>query len=131
MVGLLRLTRAALLTQGAYYVLVGLWPLVSIRTFQIVTGPKIDLWLVRTVAVLTLVIGAAVLLAWRRNRLLPETAVVAIGAALGFAVIDVVYSLGGRISPVYLLDAVAELALAAVLAAAAWQLGREPRASSA
>ena len=125
-----RLARAALLAQGGYYVLAGLWALVSIRTFQIVTGPKIDLWLVRTVAVLTLVIGAAVLLAWRRNRLLPETAVVAIGAALGYAVIDVVYALGGRISPVYLLDAVLELAFAGVLGAAAWRMGRERRASS-
>jgi flagellar biosynthesis protein FliR len=50
---------------------------------------------------------------------------VAIGAALGFAVIDAVYALGGRISPIYLADAVAELALAAVLGAAAWKLGRE------
>jgi hypothetical protein len=30
----------------------GLWPLVSIGTFQQVTGPKTDLWLVKTVGVL-------------------------------------------------------------------------------
>jgi len=30
------------LIQGVYYLLTGLWPLVSIETFQMVTGPKTD-----------------------------------------------------------------------------------------
>jgi hypothetical protein len=38
--------------QGVYYLLTGVWPLPSIGSFQRVTGPKTDLWLVRTVGVL-------------------------------------------------------------------------------
>jgi hypothetical protein len=34
--------------QGIYYLLTGLWPLVSIGTFQMVTGEKTDVWLVHT-----------------------------------------------------------------------------------
>ncbi len=35
--------------QAVYYVLTGVWPLVSMKTFLKVTGPKTDLWLVRTI----------------------------------------------------------------------------------
>jgi hypothetical protein len=47
--------------QGAYYLATGIWPLVSVETFQWVTGPKTDHlpsgyeadhWLVMTVGVL-------------------------------------------------------------------------------
>jgi hypothetical protein len=40
-----------LLAQGIFYLLTGIWPLVSTNTFQKVTGPKQDLWLVRTAGV--------------------------------------------------------------------------------
>ena len=45
------------LAQGLFYFLTGVWALVSIDTFQKVTGPKTDLWLVKTVGVLFRVIG--------------------------------------------------------------------------
>ena len=35
--------------KGWYFLVTGLGPLVSIGTFQRVTGPKVDLWLVNTV----------------------------------------------------------------------------------
>ena len=34
--------------QGAYYALTALWALVHVRSFQAITGPKTDLWLVKT-----------------------------------------------------------------------------------
>src|SRR5437879_6174180 len=34
------------LAQGLYFLLTGLWQLLSISSFQAVTGPKHDLWLV-------------------------------------------------------------------------------------
>lgn len=43
--------------QGIYFLLTGLWPLVSIESFQWVTGPKTDLWLVYCVGCLVAVIG--------------------------------------------------------------------------
>ena len=97
-----------------YYVITGLWPLVSIGTFQKVTGPKTDLWLVKTAGVLITVIGVVMGMAARRPSAKPqrEIAPLAVGSALGLAGIDVVYVAQGRIRPVYLLDALAEVLLA-------------------
>jgi hypothetical protein len=50
------LRRAATL-QAAYFLVTGLWPIVSRPTFEAVTGPKTDYWLVRTVGALASVIG--------------------------------------------------------------------------
>jgi hypothetical protein len=111
------LSRLAL-GQGIYYLVTGIWALVSIRTFEAVTGPKTDRWLVKTVGVLVSVIGGVLILAGWRRRVEPEPAVLAAGSALGLAAIDTVYAARGRISKVYLLDAVSELALVA-----AWALG--------
>ena len=97
--------------QAAYYVLTGVWALVSIGTFQKVTGPKTDLWLVKTVGVLVAVVGAVLDMAARRKGITPEIALLAVGSAAGLTAIDVVYVAKGRISPVYLLDAAAELGL--------------------
>jgi hypothetical protein len=44
--------------QGWFYLLTGLWAILDIDSFQRVTGPKVDLWLVKTVGVLVIVIGA-------------------------------------------------------------------------
>lgn len=98
--------------QGIFYALTGVWPLVSMGTFLAVTGPKTDLWLVRTVGILIAVIGVTLLLAARRRRIGPELVVLAAGSAAGLAGIDLVYALGNRISDIYLLDAVVEIALA-------------------
>ncbi len=99
------------LAQGIFYVVSGVWPLLDIVSFQLVTGPKTELWLVRTVGVLVTVIGAVLLLAWRSGRITPEVMLLAGGSALGLASIDLLYALSGTISAVYLADAVAELAL--------------------
>ncbi|HXK32386.1 MAG TPA: hypothetical protein VNM91_00045 [Dehalococcoidia bacterium] len=75
------------------------------------TGPKTDFWLVRTVGMLIAVIGAVVARAGMRRRVEPETVALAAGSAAGLAAIDVVYAARGRISKVYLLDALAEIAI--------------------
>lgn len=97
--------------QGVFYVLTGLWPLVSLETFLAVTGPKVDLWLVKTVGLLIAVIGATLLLGIRRRRIGPELVFLAAGSAAGLAGVDLVYALGDRIWDVYLLDAVVEIVL--------------------
>jgi hypothetical protein len=101
-------TRLARL-QGAYFFLTGVWPLLSMRTFEAVTGPKADRWLVKTVGVLVAVIGGSLALGGRRPA--PPIALLAVGSAAGLGAVDVNYSVRGRISPVYLLDAVLEVAL--------------------
>ena len=105
------LLRTAVLTQGVYYVTTGMWPLVNMRSFERVTGPKIDKWLVKTVGVLVTTIGGALLVAASRRRISPEARVLAAGSAIGLAAIDVYYVAKRRIAPIDLLDALTELAL--------------------
>src|SRR5436853_7459331 len=63
--------------QGVFYVLTGVWPLLDIGSFQAVTGPKVELWLVRTVGMLVIVIGGVLVMAARRNNLGSEITVLA------------------------------------------------------
>lgn len=107
--------------QGVAYLITGIWPIVHRRSFEAMTGPKTDYWLVRTVGALVSVVGAVLLLGSRRSRWLPEFTLLAVGSALSLALVDIVGVAVRRISPVYLLDAVGELALVA-----AW-VGAEQR----
>ena len=102
------------LMQGAYYAATGVWPLVSIRSFEAVTGPKKDRWLVKTVGVLVSVIGAVLLIAGLRRHVSLEIVVLAVGSAAGLMAIDVWYVARRVIGPIYLLDAVAEIVLVAL-----------------
>jgi hypothetical protein len=117
-----RLFNLLLWLQGAYYLVTGVWPLVSIRTFKMVTGERgkgdnyvtgldADHWLVMTAGVLITSIGLALLMAaWRKTHV-PEMALLAIGAAVGLTAIDVIYTSRGVIPPIYLLDAALEVPL--------------------
>ncbi|HEX6964461.1 MAG TPA: hypothetical protein VF166_01605 [Gemmatimonadaceae bacterium] len=120
-----RRSRIALLAQGIYYLATGLWSLVDIESFERITGPKMDRWLVKTVGTLLVIDGAVMTLAVRRERVTPEVALLGLGTALGVAAIDVVYALRGRISPVYLLDAAAEIVLASGVGTAAREVSQE------
>jgi hypothetical protein len=111
-----RWRRRLLALQAAYYGVTGLWPVVHLPSFEAVTGPKVDEWLVHTVGLLAVAIGAALAVAAARDRArAPETVVLAVGSALAFAGIDLWYGLGGRIPPVYLADAAVELGFVAGL----------------
>ena len=101
------------IVQGLYFAFTGLWSILDLFTFQLVTGPKVDLWLVKTVGVLVTMIGAALFLAGMRQRLTFEIALLAVGSSFGLAIIDVFYVSLGRISAIYLLDAALELAFVA------------------
>lgn len=112
------LRRYLALGHGLYYLITGLWPLVDIRSFLAVTGPKVDLWLVKTVGVLLSIVGAVVAAAGVRRRIAPEVAALAAASAVGLAGIDLVYALRGRISRIYLAEAAVELGLVVAWAAA-------------
>ena len=98
--------------QGTYYVATGIWPIVHLRSFELVTGPKPEGWLVKTVGALVAVVGVVLL---RSSGKPPreETVLLGAGSAAVFATVDTWYSLRGRIRPVYLLEAIPELFLLA------------------
>lgn len=97
--------------QGLYYFISGVWPLLSITTFQIVTGPKVDIWLVKTVGSLLMVTGLVLVIVAIRRRVSLEIVVLAIGNAFALTVIELIYWSNGTISAIYLLDAVVEVLL--------------------
>ncbi len=98
--------------QGLFYFATGIWPLVARRSFQWVTGPKTDFWLAQTVGSLLALTGLVLLVAARRRSVSTELAVFASGQALILALIDLIMAGRGKISNIYLADAVVELALA-------------------
>jgi len=102
--------------QSLVYLTTGIWPLLHIRSFEAVTGPKADRWLVKTVGLLVATTGLALARAAGRRRFAPELVLVAAGNAAALAAIDVVYVARRRIRPIYLLDAAAEVALLAAWA---------------
>jgi hypothetical protein len=101
-----KVLRILIICEGVYYAVTGIWPLVSMSTFERVTGSKTDDWLVQTVGSLALLIGCSLLFGLRRSAVSAETRFLAIGGAVVFALVDVVFTLGGRISKIYLADAV-------------------------
>jgi hypothetical protein len=116
--------------QGIYFALTGLWPLISIETFQMVTGRKTDHlvtgdeadhWLVNTVGALVIA-NAVVFLAaaWSRRRTI-DVAILGISVAMALTVIDLVYVVRGTISPMYLVDAAAEAVLIALWVTVLWR----------
>lgn len=99
------------LLQGIYYAATGVWPMLSIDTFQMVTGPKTDLWLVQTVGALIAVVGLVLLVAaWRRSAT-AEVVLLALASAVALGAVDVVFVVRQVIAPIYLPDAVAEALL--------------------
>jgi hypothetical protein len=98
--------------QGWFYVITGLWPLLSGGSFQAVTGFKADFWLARTVGLLLAVSGGAMILAARNGRITSEIILLGAGQAAALAVTDAYCVALPRTTPVYWLDAVVEAGLA-------------------
>jgi hypothetical protein len=99
--------------QAVYYIPFSIWGLVHIRSFMWVTGRKEDVWLVKTVCLLLITVGAVVGEAGRKDRITPEIEALGIGSAASLTAIDVYYVAKGRIRWVYLLDAIGNLGLIA------------------
>lgn len=94
---------------GLFNVAGGLWPLLHMGSFEAVSGPKADRWLVRTVSLMMVANGLVQLNASRSPDGVGEARRVGVATAVPLAAIDLVYAPKGRISKVYLLDAVAEI----------------------
>ena len=108
------MTRLVAAVHGAYYIATGIWPLMNMHSFEFVSGPKTDDWLVRTVAVLVLVVGLVLLSAAIKRDIGVPVRLLALGSAGGLAFIAFFYAMRGIIWPVYLLDGIGELGLIAL-----------------
>jgi energy-converting hydrogenase Eha subunit E len=108
-----RLDYIVALVQGLYFLISGIWPVLSIKTFQIVTGPKTDLWLVKTVGLILAVIGAVLIFAQVNGEINTSIIFLAIGSALSLVIVELIYVAKRVISPIYLLDAFVEVLLIA------------------
>ena len=110
-------TRVILAVMGVFYLGTGLWPNFHYRSFIAVTGPKVDVWLVKTVGLLVTCSGAVFLMPWLRGvDAPPEVVVLACTNAAFLAGMDIFYVSRGTIRKIYLADAVVEVGfLAAVL----------------
>ena len=100
------------LLQGIYYFITGIWPLLHIESFIWISGPKYDIWLVKTVGIVLAVIGISLASAALKKRVTPEITLLALGSAAGLAWVDIYYAaVIDRIYDIYLLDALAEIIL--------------------
>jgi hypothetical protein len=108
--------RLAPAIQGSVYVVSGLWPVVHLRSFEKVTGPKTDGWLVKTVGGLLAVVGASLIVGGVMRRPSRALRLLGIGTASVLGIDDVVYAGRGRISKIYFADAALQGALGALWA---------------
>ena len=99
------------LVQGIYFFVTGVWPLLSMKTFLMATGPKTDLWLVKTVGVILAVIGLVLIVAQVKEEINTSIVILAIASALSLAIVEFVYVAKRVISLIYLGDAFVELLL--------------------
>lgn len=91
--------------------LTGIWPLVSIDTFMLVTGPKTDVWLVKTVGVLLIPIALTMIASLKSEGSRSPLFLLGTTTALAFMTIDIYYALHNVISDIYLADAAIQLIL--------------------
>lgn len=94
--------------QGVFFLATGLWPVVHLRSFEAVAGPKRDKWLVQTMGLLIACVGGTLLVA-ARSRFPKHLATLGMSTSATLAAVDIVYTVKRRIPKACLLDAVVEL----------------------
>jgi hypothetical protein len=100
---------AIFFVQAIFFLATGVWPLVHIKSFMKVTGPKHDLWLVKTVGVLVTAVAIGLFVSFYLEGISRGVAVIGMLSSLFLMGIDVFYTSIGRISRVYLIDAMVEI----------------------
>ncbi len=104
----MKLLEILIASQSLYIALTAIWPIIHMRSFVAVTGPKTDLWLVKTVGALLIPIAICLGAHLFRDDKLPAL-ILGAGTAVAFICIDTIYATKGVISKIYLLDAAVEL----------------------
>lgn len=110
------------LAQGVYFAATGIWPILHLRSFETVTGPKVDGWLVKTFGALVGVVGGALVIGAFESPRSRTLRTLGIGSAAALALADAIYAGKGRIARIYLADALVEAAIVG-----AWLLKKRRR----
>jgi hypothetical protein len=101
---------------GIYYAVTGIWPLFHLRSFEMVTGPKVDKWLVKVVGLLAFSSGLVFLYSALMREVIPiEVILLAALNILSFMLMDIWYVFRKIISPVYLADALVQAIFLAII----------------
>jgi hypothetical protein len=98
-----------LTVQTTYSLVTALWGLVDIESFMKVTGPKTDIWLVKTVSALLVCTSFFFISVVLRREFSFSVFLLAYMQAFALAVIDFYYALNGTISIVYIADGILEI----------------------
>jgi hypothetical protein len=96
-------------SHASYIFITAVWPLIDIESFMAVTGPKTDIWLVKTVGALLIPVALTMAAHTMIDSDKRPLATLAGCTAVAFISIDVYYALNDTISDVYLADAAIEL----------------------
>jgi len=107
--------------QGFYFTLTGVWPFIHLKSFLWVTGPKHDIWLLKTVAALITIMGITFLVAGFRREFNGALLTLALGGAISLMEVDIYYATQDVIWDVYLLDATAEAGIIAAWLFCLWR----------
>jgi hypothetical protein len=101
--------KALLWIRGGYTFLTALWGLVDIDSFMVITGPKTDIWLVKTVTVLLLPISLCFFYALFFKTDERLISILGMLTSLALACIDFYYTANKTIRWVYAVDGVLEM----------------------
>ena len=98
-----------ILLQAGYTGLTALWALVDIESFMQVTGPKTDVWLVKTVGLLLAGVSVCLVVYFFMKADQSVIGTLAAVCSICLAGIDFYYAGKKVISPVYLIDGIIQV----------------------
>jgi hypothetical protein len=101
----MRFLKLLTICHATYILITAIWPIVDIESFMLVTGPKTDIWLVKTVGALLIPVGLTMLCLFYISKDHSSLILLATGTAIAFMIIDIYYAVNDVISDIYLLDA--------------------------
>lgn len=115
-----RAARQLLWAQGAYYAVAGAWPIMHARSFEAVTGPKPDRFVLESTGALFAAAGLALVAAASRDGA-PDGSARLLSALVPAASTLAVLRHRPEIRPVYVADAVVQCAFGTAVAIAGWR----------
>jgi hypothetical protein len=95
-------------SHAIYIFITAVWPIIDIESFMMVTGPKTDIWLVKTVGALLIPVSITMMVNLVAVNNKWPLITLAAGTAIAFICVDCYYALNDVISDIYLADAAVE-----------------------